>query len=165
MTKWWGRPERPIPPNEAARRAKQSGWIMVCCGPGGGMSGWRDAGERILAAIDRCPFACATARQNFPGVIVIEADIMTPKGRRAIERELAHLREHGVFGVAISSGCECACHARARALSPTDRLSRRARALADHASPPRLSGRTRRARASASRSPRRRPRSSRATRT
>jgi len=51
--------------------------------PGGMSQGFRDAGFRVLAAVDNDPWGCQTLRQNFHGTDVIEADIqgLTLSGR------------------------------------------------------------------------------------
>ena len=56
--------------------------IDLCCGAGGLSEGLRQAGFRVLGAVDLDPSACATYKLNHKGVKVWETDIRRLSGAR-----------------------------------------------------------------------------------
>lgn len=90
--------------------------LDIFSGAGGGSAGARSAGIRTVAAIDMCPIATATFRDNFPDAQIYTKrleDVRLPALRRGI----------GKIDMLLSSP-ECTNHTCAKGSAPRDEKSR-----------------------------------------
>ncbi len=90
--------------------------LDIFCGAGGSSAGARAAGVTLTGAIDMCPIATATYRDNFPDALVL-TDHLENVGLRKMRREV------GPIDILLASP-ECTNHTCAKGAGPRSETSR-----------------------------------------